>query len=233
MILKLAAVLVLLILVNSVSSALTRKSFALTTSSKQVRRVSQISLQAQVMANPEISKSVTSIKPSPKFTTIQKVVGVWAVVQVLSVLGNAIKRLYPIAIQPFNQRDLSSIQWTMYVASIIIMAYSEGYKGFQLKFAPMVIERAFGLMEQPSILKILLAGPYSMGLFGAEKKRLIVSWALSVGVFALVVLVKRLPYPYRAIVDAGVVVGLSYGSLSILLLMLRALVVGKSVQKEA
>lgn len=227
MIVKLAVLLILLVLASSVSSSVIRKT-SLLKSSTPIRNLSPAIVQAQVMTKPDGTNSaVATIKPSTKATALSKVVGVWAVIQVLSVLGNAVKRLYPIAIQPFVQRDISSAQWAMYAVSVLVMAYSEGYKGFQLKFAPMVIERAFGLMDQPSILKILLAGPYSMGLFGAEKKRLIVSWALSVGVFALVVLVKRLPYPYRSIVDAGVVVGLSYGSLSILLMMIRALIVGR------
>lgn len=56
-----------------------------------------------------------------------------------------------------------------------------------------------------------------MGLFHSTKKRKIVSWSLAAGVFGLVQLVKRLPYPWRSIVDAGVVTGLSTGALSIVL----------------
>ena len=37
-----------------------------------------------------------------------------------------------------------------------------------------------------------------------------------VGVFALVKVVKLLPYPWRSIVDAGVVCGLSFGTISII-----------------
>jgi hypothetical protein len=66
-----------------------------------------------------------------------------------------------------------------------------------------------------------------MGLFGASKKRMIVGWCVTAGVFSLTLFVKRLPYPYRAIVDAGVVVGLSYGTLSILLLAVKAFFGGK------
>ena len=103
------------------------------------------------------------------------------------------------------------------------MAYAEGYKGFQLKFSPMVVERAFSLSSNPSILNYILAGPYSMGLFNAPKKRIIIGWSLTVGIFALVKLVKLLPYPFRSIVDAGVVVGLSYGLLSICFLTVKKL----------
>lgn len=54
-----------------------------------------------------------------------------------------------------------------------------------------------------------------MGLFGATKKRMLVSWLMMVGVFLLVKIVKILPYPWRSIVDSGVVAGLSIGTLSI------------------
>lgn len=55
-----------------------------------------------------------------------------------------------------------------------------------------------------------------MGLFHATKKRMIVSWSVSIGVAAIVAAVKRLPYPWRNIVDAGVVIGLSWGTISII-----------------
>ena len=61
-----------------------------------------------------------------------------------------------------------------------------------------------------------------MGLFGANKRRIIISWSISAGVTALVVIVKKLPYPWRSIVDGGVVVGLSYGTLSIVFNWLRS-----------
>jgi len=49
---------------------------------------------------------------------------------------------------------------------------------------------------------------YSMGLFHASRKRLVVSWAMVCGVAVVVAGCKRLPMPHRAIVDGGVVVGL-------------------------
>jgi hypothetical protein len=65
-----------------------------------------------------------------------------------------------------------------------------------------------------------------MGLFHATKKRMIVSWGVSLGVGGIVYAVKRLPYPWRNIVDAGVVVGLTWGSVSIVLHYIKALVTG-------
>ena len=72
----------------------------------------------------------------------------------------------------------------------------------------------------------LLAPFYSMGLVHATKKRSIVSWSVTIGVAVIVAAVKRLPYPWRNIVDAGVVVGLSWGSLSILAYYIKSWLTG-------
>lgn len=71
---------------------------------------------------------------------------------------------------------------------------------------------------------MVLAPLYSMGLVHATKKRKIVSWSVTLGVAAIVAAVKRLPYPWRNIVDAGVVVGLTWGSLSIVVSYIKAVV---------
>jgi hypothetical protein len=116
----------------------------------------------------------------------------------------------------------------LYVVTCLWFAYVEGYKGFQTKFSPLVVKRAFTLVPgKSSIVHIGLAPLYSMGLFHAERKRCIVSWSVTIGVAAIVAAVKRLPYPYRNIVDAGVVAGLTWGSISIILLYLNSWVTGK------
>jgi hypothetical protein len=53
-------------------------------------------------------------------------------------------------------------------------------------------------------------------LFAATRKRLITSWSVTLGVAAIVAAVKRLPLVSRCIIDAGVIVGLTVGSLSIM-----------------
>lgn len=42
---------------------------------------------------------------------------------------------------------------------------------------------------------------YSMGLFHATRKRLIVSWSFIFGIATIVAAVKRLPYPWRSVID--------------------------------
>ena len=123
-----------------------------------------------------------------------------------------------------------------YAISCLFFAYAEGYKGFQTKFSPLVVKRSFTLVigtKQGSVLNYFLAPLYSMGLIHATRKRLITSWAVSLGVATLVTIVKRLPGVWRCILDAGVVVGLSYGSLSILLLFFQAWRTGQAPKVDA
>ena len=147
----------------------------------------------------------------------------WGVLGVLAILSNAIKRLLPIALQPFYSEDLTRMQWIAYSTWAIFMAYVEGYKGFHQKFSALVVKRAFMLDENVGIINVALAWAYSMGIISATRKRMIISWSISAGVMGLVILVKNLTYPWRSIVDAGVVAGLTIGSFSILYHYARAL----------
>jgi hypothetical protein len=114
-----------------------------------------------------------------------------------------------------------------YILTCLGFAYAEGYKGFQTKFAPLVVSRSFTMQYGSSKLHHFLLAPlYSMGLFHATKKRVIVSWSLTLGIAAIVAAVKKLPYPWRNIVDAGVVVGLTWGSISIVFIYFKALITG-------
>mmetsp|Transcript_12032 Transcript_12032/g.17984 ORF Transcript_12032/g.17984 Transcript_12032/m.17984 type:complete len:125 (+) Transcript_12032:67-441(+) len=115
----------------------------------------------------------------------------------------------------------------MFVGFSAMMAYVEGYKAFQKKFSPMVVQRALSLDEECGPIRAVFAGPYSMGMFHATRKRKIVSWTLLFAVFGLVQAVKKLPYPWRSIIDAGVVSGLSWGSASIIFYWVRSML-GKS-----
>jgi len=120
--------------------------------------------------------------------------------------------------------------FSAYIVTCLWFAYVEGYKGFQTKFSPLVVKRSLTLQpgkNGTSWYHFLLAPFYSMGLMHATKKRKIVSWSVTTGVAVIVAAVKRAPYPYRNIVDAGVVAGLTWGSLSILLLYVKAFITGK------
>jgi len=165
----------------------------------------------------------------------------WGSLGVVYILAKAIKRVLPIALQPFGGESaalvLTPFQWSMYAVSCLFFAYAEGYKGFQRKFSPLVVKRSFSLVigtrQGNNLLNYALAPLYSMGLMNATKKRMITSWAVSLGVTSLVVLVKKLSPVWRCVLDAGVVVGLSYGSLSILAIYLKSIMTGQAPAVDA
>lgn len=115
--------------------------------------------------------------------------------------------------------------------SCLFFAYAEGYKGFHLKFAPLVVKRSFTLVigtpQGNNPLNYLFANLYSMGLWAATKKRVIVSWSVSLGVAAIVAVVKKLPPVQRCVLDAGVLVGLTVGSASIVYHYAKSVLTGK------
>lgn len=154
----------------------------------------------------------------------------WAAIGFVAILGKSIKRILPLALEPFGADSpaLSTFQFGSYIVMCLWFSYVEGYKGFQLKFSPLVVARAQTLKPfQGTPIHHVLFGPfYAMGLFHATKKRKIVSWSVSLGVATIVAIVKKLPYPWRNIIDAGVIAGLSWGSISILTIWIKTAILG-------
>eukprot|EP00555_Chaetoceros_dichaeta_P007657 CAMPEP_0198256818 /NCGR_PEP_ID=MMETSP1447-20131203/6627_1 /TAXON_ID=420782 /ORGANISM="Chaetoceros dichaeta, Strain CCMP1751" /LENGTH=262 /DNA_ID=CAMNT_0043943535 /DNA_START=86 /DNA_END=874 /DNA_ORIENTATION=- len=160
----------------------------------------------------------------------------WAAGGFVAILAKSIKRILPLAIEPFTAAApaLSRFQMLSYITMCLGFAYAEGYKGFQLKFSPMVVARSQTLKPfQGTPIHHVLFGPfYAMGLFHATKKRQIVSWSITTGVALIVAMVKKFPYPWRNIIDAGVIVGLSWGGISILGIWMRTALLGKDSRTD-
>lgn len=150
----------------------------------------------------------------------------WGVGGVVVMLARAVWNLTPYATEALNS-GLSAGQWAFWVGWMGFMLYTEGYRGFQQRFSPRVASRAMYLAENPRPLHLLLAPIFCMGYFFATKKRKIVAWALTAGIVLLVVIIRMLEQPWRGIIDAGVVGGLSWGSLATLYYGVQALVRGE------
>mmetsp|Transcript_2741 Transcript_2741/g.7329 ORF Transcript_2741/g.7329 Transcript_2741/m.7329 type:complete len:287 (-) Transcript_2741:1486-2346(-) len=186
-------------------------------------------------SNTALFASSTGEAVKCPFTKFMAAFGsVWGSFGVMYILAKAITRVMPIALEPFKAGSalvFSPLQWSLYAASCLLFAYAEGYKGFHLKFAPLCVKRSFTLLigtpQGNNPLHYLFAPLYSMGLFQATKKRMTVSWCVSLGVASVVAVVKRLPAAPRCILDAGVVVGLTLGSASILYHYARSILTGK------
>jgi len=140
---------------------------------------------------------------------------VWGVGGVVALLLQALVRLGPIAAEALGAR-LTLLQVAFAVVWVAFMAHAEGYRGFHLRFSPRVVARAHHLARHPRPLWVVFAPLFCMSLFGASRRGVWVARCVLAGVFALVLVVRALPQPWRGLVDAGVVVGLGIGLASLL-----------------
>ncbi len=159
--------------------------------------------------------SIVSIKSKAGLARITHPAALWGVFGFVLILGQAIYRLAPLAWQPIAAGKLEAWQWSLYGFSIVFNGYFEGYKAFQLQVAPRVVARADHLASHPKLFHVLFAPLFCMAMFHASRRRLIVSWLVYLGIIILIIGVRQLDQPWRGIVDAGVVVGLSWGVIAI------------------
>lgn len=147
----------------------------------------------------------------------------WGLAGTALLLARAIWRLAPAAWEAVTRFQPGVLGWSAAALWLLFMGYFEGYRGFQRGFAPRVAARAAHLSRQPRALHVLLAPMFCMGLIHASRRRLVTSWSL-VGVVLLLVLgVRHLAQPWRGLVDAGVVFGLTWGLVAVLTFGARAL----------
>ena len=145
----------------------------------------------------------------------------WAVGGIVGLLVWAIYRLALISVAAFDHA-FAWYHWAALLAIVPFMAWSEGWRGFQLRFSPRVAERAMTVRRQPTRRRVALAPLYAAGYFEGTRRERLGVWFGTAGILILIVLVHRLDQPWRGILDAGVVVGLSWGTIATLALSVRA-----------
>mmetsp|Transcript_38774 Transcript_38774/g.76838 ORF Transcript_38774/g.76838 Transcript_38774/m.76838 type:complete len:302 (-) Transcript_38774:152-1057(-) len=147
-------------------------------------------------------------------------------------LSYGIRKVVPIVMDGLQVMD-TGFHWSLLLMTLFFFAYFEGYKGFQKGFSPRVVSRAWVVAQRPSnstappFWHKVLAPWFCIGYFHGTQKRVITSWCVTAGIFLIVIGVKKLSQPWRAILDAGVMLGLSWGAISIILIYLRSLACGK------
>lgn len=147
---------------------------------------------------------------------MKKLIAIWGIIGIVAVVGRALWRLTPIAIEPIQANQLGTFHWLVMIAWILINAYAEGYRGFHKRYSPRTVARAFYLVDNPTPLRVIFAPLFCMGLFGATRRVLISSYVVIVLVICLIIWIRMIDQPWRGIVDAGVVVGLGLGLMSII-----------------
>jgi hypothetical protein len=144
-----------------------------------------------------------------------RVAAIWGVTGVILILSQACWRLAYESRHAF-ETQWTTIHWIAFIAIVFFMGYSEGYKAFQKQFSPRVVSRARTLLSDCTIVQLIFAPLFCMGFFHATKKRIIITYIVTFGIVLLIVAVRLMPHPWRGMVDVGVVVGLSWGMVAIL-----------------
>ena len=146
---------------------------------------------------------------------------IWAIAGVAGILAWAIVRLAAIALGALEQ-PLVWYHWAAIGAFVPFMAWSEGLRGFQRRFSPRVAERAMLIRAAPTAARVIFAPLFAAGFFGGSRRERLGACLGTAAIVALVVLVHRLEQPWRGILDAGVVTGLTWGVVATLALSARA-----------
>jgi len=149
------------------------------------------------------------------------VAALWGLTGITLLLGSAIYRLGPAALDLMTQ-PLTLVHWVALIFSLVFMGFAEGYRGFQQAFSPRVAARIRYLSQNVTPLRLALAPMFCMGYFHIKRRRQIVTICLTLGIVVLVQVVHLLEQPWRGIVDAGVVLGLVWGLTSLLLFTAKA-----------
>ena len=152
---------------------------------------------------------------------LKRIAALWGIGGFLFLLIYAVIRLYPKSVAAFDF-SFSWYHWLAFAVNILFMAYSEGYKGFQVSYSPRVAARAKYLTQHAKPYQTFLAPLFCMGFFDAPKRRRISALVLTIMIIILVMIFQRLPQPWRGILDAGVVVGLSWGIIATVIYVIKA-----------
>jgi hypothetical protein len=145
----------------------------------------------------------------------------WAVAGFSLLILFAITRLGTISLDSLNY-EFQWFHWLALLISVVAMAYSEGYKGFQLKFSPRFAARCHHLRYNPTTLHLILAPLFCMGFFHTTRTRKIATFALTLMILCFIQIAHFLPQPWRGILDLGVVTGLIWGLLSLYVNLIKA-----------
>ncbi len=149
-------------------------------------------------------------------------IAAWGVFGVLLLLTQAIVRLGSLALEAWHQ-PWTPIQAAVALGWVVFNAYGEGYRAFQKRFSPRVVARALYLAEHPKAAYVALAPLFCMAFFHASRRAQIIAWSTTTMVVTLIVIMRRIPQPWRGIVDLGVVVALIWGAGAIVYFFLGAL----------
>jgi len=158
--------------------------------------------------------SEPSLEPEQAPSPAGMVGAFWGLAGLTALLLFAIYRLGNMGIAAFGY-ELDWRHWTLLIVNSLFMAHGEGYRGFQKSYSPRVVARARHLMQNPQPLRVILAPFFVMGFFATTRRRLISAYLLTAMIITLIIIFQQLNQPWRGMLDIGVVVGLTWGVISL------------------
>ena len=159
---------------------------------------------------------------APQSSAYRMAAAIWGAMGLVALLGYAIVRLASVV------ADGMGHHWgwqhiAVAAGNTAFMAWSEGYRGFQLRFSPRSAARVKWLAEHANAMQTLLAPLFVMGYFGTTRRRMMGVYVLTVFILAAIAVIHGLAQPWRAALDIGVVVGLAWGLVTFLAALWRTL----------
>ena len=159
---------------------------------------------------------------APQSSAYRMAAAIWGAMGLVALLGYAIVRLASVV------ADGTGHHWgwqhiAVAAGNTVFMAWSEGYRGFQLRFSPRSAARVKWLAQHANAMQMLLAPLFVMGYFGTTRRRMIGVYLLTGFILAAIAVIHGLAQPWRAALDIGVVVGLAWGLVTFLAALRRTL----------
>ena len=151
---------------------------------------------------------------------------IWGVIGFGLLLGSAIFRLSG-RIFEVEYSHLRTGHILFLVGFTLFMLLTEGYGGFHQRLSPRFASRAKRLLHEPKFFHVLLAPFFCIGYFHASRRRVIGSFALTLMIVLLVILVSHMAQPWRGLLDIGVVSGLLFGIVSLVVTIFNVLILGR------
>jgi hypothetical protein len=139
----------------------------------------------------------------------------WSILAIGLAFAEAIARLGARAVAGVRG-GLSPAEWVALAGSVLVFTWFEGYRSLHRRWVPSAVRRAFEVAAgSAGVLGFLAAPLKALGLLGGTRRELARAWLAVALITLAVVLVRALPMPWRAIVDAGVSSALLLGLCSL------------------
>lgn len=127
----------------------------------------------------------------------------WGLLGVVALFLYAVFRLGRRAIETVAA-GLSGWEWLALVVLTAAFVYGEGVRALQRRWVPWMIARLQALRHERRGWYRALAPLHAMAFIGAPPRLIAAAWAGSLAIALAVVIVSRLPDPWRGIVDFAV-----------------------------